>query len=119
MCQPGLYQRFPPAPTWNDERAGLYFVDVPGAAQSNLVIGRLALAATDEEALEGVKLLSRSEGIIPALETAHAIGALKRIATEIGNQATVVINISGRGDKDMPTLSKFIGRDHTSIEVAA
>jgi tryptophan synthase beta chain len=61
-------------------------------------------AITDEEALEGVKELSRLEGIIPALETAHATAVLKKM--QFKQNDVVVINISGRGDKDMNTYMK-------------
>ncbi len=55
---------------------------------------------TDSEALEGFKLLSECEGIIPALETAHAIAYLKTLAPELGKDKIIVVNLSGRGDKD-------------------
>ena len=61
-------------------------------------------AITDEEALDGVKELSRLEGIIPALETAHATAVLKKM--QFKESDVVVINISGRGDKDMNTYMK-------------
>jgi tryptophan synthase beta chain len=61
-------------------------------------------AITDEEALLGVRLLSRLEGIIPALETAHAIAVLDKISLK--KDDVVVINVSGRGDKDMNTYMK-------------
>ena len=68
-------------------------------------IGRVKyLAETDEDALKGVSLLSRTEGIIPALETAHAIAALKKIVHEVESDSTIVVNCSGRGDKDMQTI---------------
>ena len=56
---------------------------------------------TDAEALEGFKLLSECEGIIPALETAHAIAHLKTLAPELGKDKIIVVNLSGRGDKDV------------------
>ncbi len=61
-------------------------------------------AITDEEALEGVRLLSEAEGIIPALESAHAVALTTQVVEELPQGATVVINISGRGDKDMHTI---------------
>jgi tryptophan synthase beta chain len=64
------------------------------------------LTATDQEALDGVRLLSHTEGIIPALETAHAIAVLPHLGQEFGKQATVVLNCSGRGDKDMETIAE-------------
>jgi len=63
------------------------------------------LTATDDEALAGVRLLSRTEGIIPALETAHAVAVLSQLGEELGSSATVVLNCSGRGDKDMETIA--------------
>jgi tryptophan synthase beta chain len=65
---------------------------------------------TDDEALEGVDRLSRTEGIIPALETAHAVHLLpdlaRSLAEERGEDAVIVFNCSGRGDKDMETIAK-------------
>jgi tryptophan synthase beta chain len=67
---------------------------------------------TDKEAIEGLKLLSRLEGIIPALETAHAIAYLQKLAKHVGVGSkptrTVIVCLSGRGDKDMNQISKFI-----------
>lgn len=61
-------------------------------------------AVTDHEALQAVKLLSEMEGIIPALESAHAVAYLSRIMAAITSQEIVVVNISGRGDKDLNTI---------------
>jgi len=63
---------------------------------------------TDEEALEGVRLTSSMEGIIPALETAHAMAFLNTLMPTTTAGEVVVVNCSGRGDKDMATISKFI-----------
>ncbi|MEM8488724.1 MAG: tryptophan synthase subunit beta [Bacteroidota bacterium] len=60
---------------------------------------------TDAEAMEGVKLLSTTEGIIPALETAHALACIKPVISTLPKDAVVVLNCSGRGDKDMGTIS--------------
>jgi tryptophan synthase beta chain len=62
-------------------------------------------AVTDSEALEGVKLLSETEGIIPALESAHAIAWLEKLMPETSADEIVVLNCSGRGDKDMGTIA--------------
>jgi tryptophan synthase beta chain len=62
------------------------------------------VSATDEEALEACVAISRTEGIIPALETAHAIAALGRLGKELGPGKIVVVCFSGRGDKDIPTM---------------
>ena len=67
------------------------------------------LSVTDSEALEGVKQLGRSEGILPALESAHAIAALPAVARDLGEGAIIVANVSGRGDKDMVTIAKAFG----------
>ena len=63
---------------------------------------------TDKEAIEGLKLLSRLEGIIPALETSHAIAYLQKLARHAKKGASVIVCLSGRGDKDMNQISKFI-----------
>lgn len=63
---------------------------------------------TDEEAMNGVRLTSRLEGIIPALETAHAIAFLETLMPTTSENEIVVINCSGRGDKDMGTISKYL-----------
>ncbi len=80
-------------------------LDYPGVGPEHAYLFKSGRAkyvyATDEEALEGFKLLSRLEGIIPALEPAHAIPRLAEIAKEIGKDGIVVLNLSGRGDKDM------------------
>ncbi len=65
-------------------------------------------AVTDQHALEGVRLLSSMEGIIPALETAHAIAYLDELMPETNPDEFVVVNCSGRGDKDMETISKHL-----------
>jgi len=72
--------------------------------------GRATFAAiTDEEALEGFKLLCRTEGIIPALESSHAIAYAARHTKHLGPNATVIVNVSGRGDKDMHTVAEALG----------
>lgn len=65
-------------------------------------------AITDDRAMEGVKLLSETEGIIPALETAHAIAYLDDLMPETEPDEILILNCSGRGDKDMGTISKHI-----------
>ena len=83
-------------------------LDYPGVGPEHSWLkdtGRVKyLTATDEEALEGVALLSRTEGIIPALETAHAIAALETILPDTAHDSVIVVNCSGRGDKDMQTI---------------
>jgi tryptophan synthase beta chain len=62
--------------------------------------------ASDEEALAAVKLLSRTEGIIPALESAHAIAEAAKRAPRMKRNQIVLVNVSGRGDKDMGILQE-------------
>jgi len=64
---------------------------------------------TDAEALDGFKRLARTEGILPALETAHAIAALPEVARAVGPDGSIVVCLSGRGDKDMPTIARALG----------
>ena len=66
-------------------------------------------SVTDEEALEAFTLCSRLEGIIPALETAHAIFYAEKVAREIGPGKNIVINLSGRGDKDVEVAAEALG----------
>lgn len=63
-------------------------------------------AITDDQAMAGVKLLSEQEGIIPALETAHALAYLDELMPQTSEDEIVVLNCSGRGDKDMSTISR-------------
>ncbi|MBM3138750.1 MAG: tryptophan synthase subunit beta [Chloroflexi bacterium] len=62
-------------------------------------------AVTDAEALDGFQMLTRTEGIIPALESAHAIAYLPKLSGELGADDIVLMNLSGRGDKDMGTVA--------------
>ena len=64
---------------------------------------------TDAEALEGLQLLCKTEGIIPALETAHAIYYVSQLAPTLSNERTIVLNLSGRGDKDMESVAAELG----------
>lgn len=68
------------------------------------------ISITDDQAMEGVKLLSETEGIIPALETAHAVAYLDELMPKTSKDEIVVLNCSGRGDKDMGTISNNIER---------
>jgi tryptophan synthase beta chain len=66
-------------------------------------------AATDREAIAAIKLLAEVEGIIPALESAHAIAAVARLAPKLPKSEIMIINLSGRGDKDMLTVGDYLG----------
>ena len=72
--------------------------------------GRAAFAsATDDQAIEAIKLLAEVEGIIPALESAHAIAAVARLAPKLKKNQLIIVNLSGRGDKDMLTVGDYLG----------
>jgi len=87
-------------------------LDYPGIGPEHAYLRDAGLAefvpVADDEALEGVKLLSRLEGIIPALESAHAIFYADKLAREMTPDQVIVVNLSGRGDKDMNTYMKHI-----------
>ncbi len=73
-------------------------------------LGRVEFAsATDRQAMEAIKFLAEVEGIIPALESAHAIAAVRQLAPRLGKYKTIVVNLSGRGDKDMGTVGDYLG----------
>ncbi|GAA1197282.1 tryptophan synthase beta chain [Brevibacterium paucivorans] len=61
----------------------------------------------DDEAMEAFKLLSRTEGIIPAIESSHGLAGAMRVGKRLGPDATILVNLSGRGDKDMTTAAKW------------
>jgi tryptophan synthase, beta chain (EC 4.2.1.20) len=88
-------------------------LDYPGVGPEHAYLfesGRAEYVyATDQEALEGFKLLSRLEGIIPALEPAHAVLRVVEIASKLSKDDIVIFNLSGRGDKDMETVMKHLG----------
>jgi tryptophan synthase beta chain len=67
------------------------------------------VSVTDQEALEAFHTLCRCEGIIPALETAHALAHAAKIAPQMNRDAILLVNLSGRGDKDMNTVAKLSG----------
>ena len=66
-------------------------------------------SATDAEAIDSIKFLAQVEGIIPALESAHAIAAVRRLAPRLSKRQTIIVNLSGRGDKDMLTVGDYLG----------
>jgi tryptophan synthase beta chain len=65
---------------------------------------------TDAEALDAFQCLARLEGILPALESAHAIAYARKLAQELGSGANILVNLSGRGDKDVQTVEKLLGQ---------
>ena len=88
-------------------------LDYPGVGPEHAFLkdsGRAKyMAVTDDEALEGFKMMCEYEGIIPALETSHAIYYAIQLAKTLPKDKTIVINMSGRGDKDMPQVAKIMG----------
>ena len=88
-------------------------LDYPGVGPEHSYYADSGLAeyaaVTDEEALEGFKLLARLEGIIPALESAHAVAHAAKVVPEMGKEEIVVINLSGRGDKDVTEVMRLLG----------
>jgi tryptophan synthase beta chain len=74
-------------------------------------LGRAEYAyVTDDEALAAFQMLARLEGILPALESAHAIAHAQRLARELGPSAILLVNLSGRGDKDVQTVEKSLAK---------
>jgi tryptophan synthase beta chain len=88
-------------------------LDYPGVGPEHAWlqdIGRVQYRAiTDAQAMDALLLLSRSEGIIPAIETAHALAGSLDLGRELGPDASILINLSGRGDKDMQTAAAYFG----------
>jgi len=88
-------------------------LDYPGVGPEHAALndsGRAEyLPATDAEAMDALRLLSRTEGIIPAIESAHALAGALRLGRELGPDATILVNLSGRGDKDVATAGAWFG----------
>ncbi|MGB6246673.1 MAG: tryptophan synthase subunit beta [Gordonia sp. (in: high G+C Gram-positive bacteria)] len=88
-------------------------LDYPGVGPEHaylLSIGRAEYRpVTDSEAMEALALLSHKEGIIPAIESAHAVAGALKLGRELGEGAVIVVNLSGRGDKDVDTAAHWFG----------
>ncbi|MNU56563.1 Tryptophan synthase beta chain [compost metagenome] len=88
-------------------------LDYPGIGPEHAWLNDLGrgeyLSATDDEALEAFQMLSKLEGIIPALEPSHALARIGEIAKDVGKGGDVVLVLSGRGDKDIFTVAKHLG----------
>ena len=69
------------------------------------------VAVTDEEAVSAFEYLSRTEGIIPAIESAHAVAHAVKLVPDMGKDKIIVINISGRGDKDCAAIARYRGEE--------
>jgi tryptophan synthase beta chain len=88
-------------------------LDYPGVGPEHAFLHDLGRAEyrpiTDSQAMEAFALLCRTEGIIPAIESAHALAGAMRVGQELGPDALLLVNLSGRGDKDVETASRWFG----------
>ena len=88
-------------------------LDYPGVGPEHSWLKDLGRASyhgvTDAEAMNAMKLLSQTEGIIPAIETAHGLAGIEHLAKILPAGAHILVNLSGRGDKDMETAAKYFG----------
>lgn len=88
-------------------------LDYPGVGPEHAYLNDLGRAEyrpiTDDQAMYAFSLLCKSEGIIPAIETAHALAGALEIGNELGENSTLLINLSGRGDKDVQTAADYFG----------
>jgi len=86
-------------------------LDYPGVGPEHSWLAAIGRAeyrpVTDAAAMEALRLLTRTEGIIPAIESAHALAGTLELGRELGSDATILVNLSGRGDKDMDTAAKY------------
>jgi tryptophan synthase beta chain len=86
-------------------------LDYPGVGPEHAWLASIGRAtyipATDDEAMQALRLLSRTEGVIPAIESAHALAGALRIGRELGPDAVLAVCLSGRGDKDMDTAARY------------
>jgi len=88
-------------------------LDYPGVGPQHAWLAKSGRATytsvTDTEAMDAFALLARTEGIIPAIESAHAIAGAVRLGKTLGPEATILVNLSGRGDKDVDTAARWFG----------
>ena len=88
-------------------------LDYPGVGPEHALLKDLGRAhyapITDAEAMDALSLLSRAEGIIPAIESAHAVAGALKLGVELGAGSIILVNLSGRGDKDVETAAKWFG----------
>ena len=90
-------------------------LDYPGIGPEHAHLHDLGRAeyvpVTDEEAVEAFEYLAKTEGIIPAIESAHAIAYAKKLAPTMGRDQTIIVTVSGRGDKDCAAIARYRGED--------
>ncbi|MGW9629374.1 tryptophan synthase subunit beta [Agromyces sp. NPDC055520] len=86
-------------------------LDYPGVGPEHSWLAAIGRAnyrpVTDDAAMQALRLLTRTEGIIPAIESAHALAGALELGRELGPDATILVNLSGRGDKDMDTAARY------------
>ncbi|GAA1624866.1 tryptophan synthase subunit beta [Leucobacter chromiireducens] len=96
-------------------------LDYPGVGPEHAWLADIGRAeyipATDDEAMQALRLLSRTEGIIPAIESAHALAGALRLGRELGPDAVIAVSLSGRGDKDMATAGRYFGLFDDDAEI--
>ena len=89
-------------------------LDYPGVGPQHAFLrdaGRaIYTTASDDETLEAFQLLCRTEGIIPALESSHALAQAMKVAAELGSEGLVIANLSGRGDKDVDYVAEVLAK---------
>ena len=90
-------------------------LDYPGIGPEHAHLydtGRASYVAnTDTEAVSAFSYLSETEGIIPAIESAHALAYAMKVAPEMSKEKIIVVNLSGRGDKDVAAIARYMGVD--------
>jgi tryptophan synthase beta chain len=95
-------------------------LDYPGIGPEHAHLKDLGRAeyvpVTDDQAMRAFRLLSRTEGIIPAIESAHALAGALEVGRELGRDGLILVNLSGRGDKDMDTAARYFGLYDTDGE---
>lgn len=88
-------------------------LDYPGVGPEHAYLAETGrahyLPATDAEAMKAFDILCKTEGIIPAIESAHALAGALKIAKDLGPDSTILVNLSGRGDKDVHTAAEYFG----------
>jgi tryptophan synthase beta chain len=88
-------------------------LDYPGVGPEHAYLSDIGRAeyqpVNDDQAMEAFSLMCKTEGIIPAIETAHALHGAMKLGRELGPDATILINFSGRGDKDVDTAARYFG----------
>ncbi|MDR0416438.1 MAG: pyridoxal-phosphate dependent enzyme, partial [Propionibacteriaceae bacterium] len=90
-------------------------LDYPGIGPEHAALADSGRAryvpVTDAEAVDAFEFLSRTEGIIPAVESAHAVAYAMALAPTLGAEDNIVVTLSGRGDKDVAAIARYRGRD--------